>query len=81
MIERAEINEIYPFSGPEAIRRVLSQSNKLKEAKYRVKLMELLDNLMTTVPIWKLRCNMDESAAVLSYEAMSGKKFEENEDA
>ena len=39
--------------------------------------MELLDKLMTGVPIWKLKCNMDSSAAIMSYEAMSGEKYKE----
>lgn len=79
LIERSETNEIYPFSGPEAIRQILAQTNRPKAAEYRIKLMELLDKLLTMVPIWKLKCNMDTSAAVLSYEVMSGEKFNENE--
>ena len=78
MIERAEENEIYPFYGPEAIRQVLAQVNRPKAAEYRIKLLELLDKLFNTVPIYKLKCNMDISAAILSYETMSGKKYKEN---
>ena len=80
MLERSENNEIYRFDGPEAIRQILAQCNRPKAPEYRIKLMELLDKLMTTVPIWKLKCNMDPSAAIMSYEAMSGEKYKENED-
>ena len=79
LIERAENNEIYPFSGPEAIRQIFTQSNRPRAMEWRIKLMELLDKLMTEVPIWKLKCNMDSSAAIMSYEAMSGKKYKKKE--
>ena len=38
--------------------------------------MNLMDKLITGVPVWKLRCNMDPQAVKVSYEAMSGKKLE-----
>ena len=78
MIERAEGNEITPFSGKEAIRRVLGQINWVKGPQYRIKQMELLDHLFREVPVWKLKCNMEDEAAIVSYEAMSGQKFKEN---
>lgn len=76
-LERAETNSIEPFGGKDAILAILRQSNRPKAMEYRVKLLELLDKLITQVPIWRLQCNMDPEAAVISYEAMSGKKFEE----
>jgi hypothetical protein len=39
-----------------------------------VKLLELLDKLVTQVPVWKLECNMDPEAAKVSYRAMSRKE-------
>ena len=78
MIERAEHNEIYPFSGKEAIRQIMAQLNRVRAAEYRIKEMELLDKLLWEVPVWKLKCNMEDEAAILSYEAMSGQKFKED---
>ena len=40
-----------------------------------MKLLDLLDKLITQVPIWKLKCNMDPEAAIVAYEAMSGEKW------
>lgn len=77
-LERGEINEIEPFSGRDAVLALLRQCNRPKAAEYRIKLLELLDKLITQVPVWKLKCNMDPEAAIVSYEAMSGCKFEEN---
>ena len=77
-LERGEINEIEPFSGRDAVLALLRQCNRPKAAEYRIKLLDLLDKLITQVPVWKLKCNMDPEAAIVSYEAMSGCKYEEN---
>ena len=74
-LERGESNEIMPFRGIEAISAIMRQVNRPRAAEYRVKLMKLLDKLITQVPIWKLKCNMDLEAVAVSYEAMSGQKI------
>ena len=79
MLERGENNQIKPFSGKEAIFQVFVQTNRPKPAADRIKLLELLDDLITRIPIWKLKCNMDPDAARVSYEAMSGRKMEDND--
>lgn len=72
MIEQSETNEIVPWKGKDAIFSVYSQVNRPMGVEYRVKLMELLDKIFEKVPIWKLRCNMEPEAALISYAAMSG---------
>ena len=76
VLERGEKNEIEPFAGIPAIQFILRQVNRPSAAAYRIKLMNLMDKLITGVPVWKLRCNMDPQAVKVSYEAMSGKKLE-----
>lgn len=76
-LERGEVNEIEPFGGYDAVLAILRQSNKPKDAQCRMQLLELLDKLISQVPVWKLRCNMEPEAAIVSYEAMSGKKWRE----
>lgn len=75
LIERGENNEIAPLGGWDAVYAILRQSNRPKAAEYRRILLDLLDQLITQVPIWKLKCNMDPEAAIVSYEAMSGEKW------
>lgn len=75
ILNRSEINEISRFFGIDAILAIITQVNKPKKAEYRTKLMNLLDNLVSTIPIWELKCNMDPEAAIVSYEAMSGQKY------
>lgn len=77
MLERGEKNEIVPFDGKEAIFEVFVQTNRPKAAEYRMKLLDLLDNLLTSVPVWKMKCNMELDAARVSYEAMSGNRWED----
>lgn len=73
ILERGEVNSIEPFGGIAAIRAILMQANRPRDKAYREKLLELLDKLITQVPIWKLRCNMDLEAAEVSYRAMCKK--------
>lgn len=76
VLERSPVNTVERISGIDAISPILKQVNRPRSADYRIKLMNLLDLLITNVPIWRLRCNMDPEAAIVSYEAMSGQKFE-----
>ena len=76
VLERAEENSIERYDGVDAIFAILSQVNRTKEPEHRIKMMELLDNLITQVPIWKLKCNMDPDAALVSYQAMSAHEKE-----
>ncbi len=71
MLERGETNEIERFSGQEAIFAVLAQTVRPRDVGLRNKLLTHLDKLMKTVPVWKLKCNMNKDAPLVSYEAMS----------
>ena len=79
ILDRNEDNFIEPFGGIEAIEHIIRQSNRPRAAECRIQLLQLLDELMTRVPIWRLRCNMDLESAKISYETMSGTKLEANE--
>ena len=77
VVTRSENNEIEPFSGREAIFAIFNQTNrKTNTVAHRAKLLELMDQLLRAVPVWKLKCNMEPEAAIVAYEAMSGRKFE-----
>ena len=74
-VEQGKENSIIPLNGIEAIKAVFQQTSRPSAKIYRAKILELLDKLISNIPIWKLTCNTDLSAAVLSYETMSGKKY------
>ena len=73
VLNRAETNSIERFSGIKATAEILKQVNKPADAKSRIIVLELLDKLVTNVPIWKLDCNKEIDSARIAYEAMSGK--------
>lgn len=77
VLERGEQNEIAPYSGIGAVHAILRQVNRPKYPEHRIKLMELVDKLITQIPVWKLRCNKEPEAVQVSYEAMSGQKITE----
>jgi hypothetical protein len=72
VLRRAETNSINKFSGIKATAEILKQVNKPSDAKSRIKVLELLDKLVTNVPVWQLDCNKEIDSARLAYEAMSG---------
>ena len=75
LIHRGEHNVISSFGGQEAVIEILRQVNRPPDMESRMKLLEILDKLISQVPIWKLSCNMNDEAAIMSYEAMSGETF------
>lgn len=74
MLHREKENWIEPFEGVRAIHALLEQTLRPADPGLRMRLMELLDRLMTMVPIWQMGCNMDPAAAMISFEAMSQRK-------
>jgi len=74
VLERSEKNEIVPYSGIGAIQDILRQVNRPKGKEYREKLLFLLDDAISSLPIWKLKCNMESEAAQIAYAAMCGKE-------
>ncbi len=72
ILRRGEVNEIEKCQGSQAVFPLLEQVARPSNAINRGKLLELLDDLIENVPIWLLKCNMEEEAAVLSHTVMSG---------
>ena len=81
MLERGERNEISPFNGKQAVFEIFAQANRPRSTEYRIKLLELLDKVITQVPVWKMKCNLDPVAASCSYEAMSSVIKEDKNEA
>ena len=81
IVERAAENKIVPLSSAEGIPQIMKQVNRPKAMEYRIKLLELLDKLLNQIPVWRLQCNMEIDAAIVSYEAMSGQEWEKKNEA
>ena len=71
-LERAEHNSISPLSDTEAMPKLFGQLMIADSADLATQL-ELLDRLVTAVPMYRLRCNMDIEAARVAYEGTNRK--------
>ena len=69
-LNRDTTNHIEPYKGPMVAFELLNQT--LRHDKKMNQLMDTLNRLVSSVPIYKLYCNMDPEAAEVSYNAMSG---------
>lgn len=72
ILERGEQNEICRIPAGEAVTMLLQQSNRPKQPGLLPKYLELLERIAKTTAFYRLKCNMDPEAAVVSYQAMSG---------
>ncbi len=71
---RGKENAIFPVSSSEAYLRMLHQVYRPADSLNMRKTLGLMDRLCHQVAFYRLACNMDISAAVLSYETMSKEK-------
>lgn len=74
LLRRGEENRIRPFGGAKAIHDLLEQTVRPRDPGMLGNLLELMDKLLTEVPVWEMECNMDPDAPRVSYEAMSGER-------
>ncbi len=70
VLTRGQTNEITPFGGSQAVLALLEQTVRPGIASARERLLELMDSLLSTVPVWKLKCTPTVEAARVSQKAM-----------
>ena len=64
-------NAIERLPREQALHPVLQQCYQPKSADAVVKSLDMVERLLTQIPIYHLSCNMDISAAMLSYQTMT----------
>lgn len=74
VLRRGVENKITPYTGRAALHDILEQTVRSRDPAMMGKLLDILDRLLTLVPVWRLECNMEPEAAYTSYNAMSGKE-------
>ena len=72
-IERGEENSIKKISDIEALPRIFSQI-MIHDSADLGKQMDLVDSLLSSVPTYILKCNMDVEAARVAYEGMNAQE-------
>lgn len=69
-LSRGKENKITPITAKEAIPLIMEQTARPKDPRTVAKLVDLLDQLIRKIPIYRLECNIDVQAAELSYSVM-----------
>lgn len=72
ILERGDKNVIQEISGNEAVTMLLQQSNRPLQSTLLPKYLELIENIANKTKFYRMKCNMDPEAALVSYQAMSG---------
>lgn len=70
-LERGENNEISEIEKKEGFNRLLESSYRSKESIKMIKTLDILRKIEERVPLYRLKCNMDISAAKVAYEGMN----------
>ncbi len=76
ILERAEKNSIVKGDAKTEFAKILSQTYRNNNADFMKKTLMLLDKMLKKVEIYKLGCNMDPEAAMVSYNGMKGNNDE-----
>ena len=69
-LERSEKNHIQKISSGEAIPLMMNQTVRPKMLGNIDKLLDTLGSIIEKTDIYKMGCNMEDEAAILSYETM-----------
>lgn len=70
ILERGEKNEIKKIAPHEAISTVITQTLRTSDMYEMEKMLTLTDKLLSTVNFYRLKCNMEDEAADVSYNGM-----------
>ncbi len=71
-IERAKENSCEVLSAEEALGGILTQVYMPRSPETLVLTMELINKLLSSCRLWRIKCNMDISAAETAYNAIFG---------
>lgn len=80
ILERGPENRIRRISPSEAIPMLIQQSHRPPQPDLLHGCLDLIGSLAYKVKLWRMECTMDPEAAVISYETMSGKRKEYQEE-
>ena len=74
ILERGEGNEITAISGSEALPLLLQQSYRPADPLALMKTLKLLEQVMSKVGLYRLKCTISREAAYVAYDGMNGKE-------
>ncbi len=74
ILERAEQNNIIKLEPRSEFAKILSQTYRNNDPLFMKKTLSLLDKMLSKLSLYKLGCNMDPEAAIVSYNGMNGEE-------
>lgn len=77
ILMRGNENKIERVASGEILEALLNQTYIPKNPQSLVKTLELLDKVLTSVPVYRLYCDISEEAVKCSFEGMTNIKYEE----
>lgn len=69
-LRRGETNSIAPYNAEQVIAEIMPQLLIPDDASSLMATLDLLDGILTDVPLYELHCTISEEAARIAYEAM-----------
>ncbi|MBQ3124646.1 MAG: hypothetical protein IJC09_04400 [Clostridia bacterium] len=72
VIERSETNKIETLPTDEALFSIMNQTVRPSKEDEMDKMLDTLDKVVSNVPVYRLSCNMELSAAEVAYNGMKG---------
>lgn len=70
-IERGETTEIAPMPEKEAIQNLMFQTIRPRDVADMELVLQLVEKIIGSIPVYQMRCTMEPEAAKIAYEAMS----------
>lgn len=77
LLHRGEKNTIRRVTTGEVLSEIVKQIYLPKEQEAVIKTLELLNVLMTYLPVYLLECDISEEAVKTSFEALTGRRYKE----
>ena len=72
VVTRGETNEIQKIGSGEAVPVLYGQMLVMADKKYLTAMLDMIDSMVTNIPVYRLRCNMEDVAAAVACRAMTG---------
>lgn len=76
LIERAPVNEVTPLSKEEALNLLMLQIFLPPDPQATVATLDMLEKLLDTCNLWRIRCTPDKEAAILAHDVILGRESE-----
>ena len=74
-LQRGEQDRITKIEPQQALDVIFDQLPRYASAEHTVKLLELVDKLLTTTPLYRLECTPTEGAALTAFDGMNGDRL------